>query len=762
MANMRLDAMSVFRKILTRKTKAVVLQTPKPAVNAPSHPPTLGSDWLGDIIKIARITAAASELSPFPFIKGAVNIFIALLEPLQQMQKNKNDYRDLAEEVCKLIVMLRDRALQHTSTVISSPEFTQLCADFVQCMMDIQSEMNEVMRQQSVRMRGYFKASVVQDLIARYKARMESLRLNFMALNIFDIRVQLSDIRLLLDTNDNGHVVKEQQVVLPSMPVPVDLDMTDYKQIAMGDIQVLTEPFIRHRGAKNEDVIYTEDSIACIGSSSKTLRIYRGQDPLQILLNDFKIKSDLRHPYIVQLFGVCKSRRTPGLIFHGELSSCSEYIQGLSHLQAIAFSFRMYRQWQAACQYLSNYKSLGGRFAKEINNVCLEGRFDDCHWYTYLNRSKDLQISVEHPVPRQDNVIAKTYKYSYVPPIPAAHMAMIETVLTDGILPTGFDKKTCLLALYKSMLADAEWTYQLEGLTSSAASWPHHAFIIPLGNLRGGRLTFGDNHPFHWSLTRWDDSYHECAPYKKGDWSRFTILSTTSAEVPYAHRYAWAKFPFNEITDRCMWTWLAQAESLRRQIKQHECTVDDNILIGRQIEYELGFQTAFTKCSYRSELEVVYLFIKNIGSNGLIESYWSTDPEGSQVMTLTETSLLGLQKPSLSMELHAAHWSAGYYEALRLFHRTCGFDPDSNDIAHFLRLPIASFESKDRGLKKCRSRNALQQGNTQERVGRNVKWENGTFVWSPRRSSFSSRYDVRVQPWQWYNKLWDSPQCWLD
>ncbi|KIL59249.1 hypothetical protein M378DRAFT_169515, partial [Amanita muscaria Koide BX008] len=422
----------------------------------------------------------------------------------------------------------------------------------------------------------------------------------------------------------------------------------------------------------------------------------------------------------------------------------------------------MYRQWQSACQYLSKFQPFGCRFANEISNVYLEGRFDDCHWYTYLNQSKDLQLSVEYPTPRQDNVVARSYQYSQVPPISQTDMAMIETVLSIGVLPTNVDNRACLLAFYKSMLADAEWAYQLEDLNSSGASWPRHVFINPLGNLRGGRLVFGKKNTFKWHVTKWEDSNNNyCVSHRLGNWTRFTIPLASSTATPKVCLYAWAKFLSDETTNRHMWTWLAQAETLREQIRKHDCVLDDNILIGRQIEFELSFQSTFLGVSFRPISKVAYLFVKDLDSNGEIETYWSTNAEGLDQMSPTMMTLVGLRKPSVSMELHAVHWSSSYYEALRVFHRACGFDPMSNDVADFLKLPIVRFEANKRTLTKRRSMESLHPGRALERVGRAVRWESDAFIWSRRRSSFSARYDVRVEPWQWYKKLWDSPQCWL-
>ncbi|KIL59250.1 hypothetical protein M378DRAFT_188020 [Amanita muscaria Koide BX008] len=280
------------RKFFSRKPR------PEAASNDRPKPP-LETDWCGDIIKVTTIIANASDLTPFPYIKSAANILVALLEPLQQLQKNKDDFRELAEEICKLLIMLRDRLLQYkTSGSIIPMEFGQVCTDFAQCLVNIQSDMKDIMQQQSVRMRAYFKAGVVKNLLSRYKAQVESLRLNFIMLNIFDMRVQLADIRGLLDSQDDDTTLVEQKVTQgPAAPANhLDLDtISDYKQISVGDLQVITEPIVRHRGVGDDtNDTHTEDLVVKCENVTKTLRIYRGRDHLETLKHDFNIKCKLR------------------------------------------------------------------------------------------------------------------------------------------------------------------------------------------------------------------------------------------------------------------------------------------------------------------------------------------------------------------------------------------------------------------------------------------------------------------------------------
>lgn len=41
------------------------------------------TDWIARAIDIMRLTGSAGEMVAFPYIKGAANVIVALLEPIQ-------------------------------------------------------------------------------------------------------------------------------------------------------------------------------------------------------------------------------------------------------------------------------------------------------------------------------------------------------------------------------------------------------------------------------------------------------------------------------------------------------------------------------------------------------------------------------------------------------------------------------------------------------------------------------------------------------
>lgn len=106
-------------------------------------------------------------------------------------------------------------------------------------------------------------------------------------------------------------------------------------------------------------------------------------------------------------------------------------------------------------------------------------------------------------------------------------------------------------------------------------------FYQPARQPTWSRLVSGKKNTFKWHVTKWDDSDNNyCVSRRLGNWTRFTIPLGSSAATPEVCLYAWAKFLSDETTNRHMWTWLAQAEPLREQIREHDCVLDDNILIG--------------------------------------------------------------------------------------------------------------------------------------------------------------------------------------
>ncbi|KAJ7017337.1 hypothetical protein C8F04DRAFT_920109, partial [Mycena alexandri] len=68
--------------------------------------------------------------------------------------------------------------------------------------------------------------------------------------------------------------------------------------------------------------------------------------------------------------------------------------------------------------------------------------------------------------------------------------------------------------------------------------------------------------------------------------------------------------------------------------------------------------------------------------------YWSLDPSGANRLSTEEATRRGFPAIRLTTKVFGHYWDTSVYAGLRQFHRAKGFDPDSQDIALHLGLPL--------------------------------------------------------------------------
>ncbi|KAJ6580626.1 hypothetical protein B0H19DRAFT_483050 [Mycena capillaripes] len=69
-------------------------------------------------------------------------------------------------------------------------------------------------------------------------------------------------------------------------------------------------------------------------------------------------------------------------------------------------------------------------------------------------------------------------------------------------------------------------------------------------------------------------------------------------------------------------------------------------------------------------------------------AYWSLDASGTERLSMDEAMRLGFPSLKFTTEIRGLSWDASVYAGLRQFHRGKGFDPDSQDVARHLGLPL--------------------------------------------------------------------------
>ena len=100
------------------------------------------SEWLDNLVVVTKLVHDAGELAPFPYIKFTASVILRVLEVIragsltlshvadlstrnsfQLVQKNRDDFEELAKSIVDIIVNIRDVLLAH-------PGVSDLCSNF--------------------------------------------------------------------------------------------------------------------------------------------------------------------------------------------------------------------------------------------------------------------------------------------------------------------------------------------------------------------------------------------------------------------------------------------------------------------------------------------------------------------------------------------------------------------------------------------------------------------------------------------------------
>ncbi|KAJ6564842.1 hypothetical protein B0H19DRAFT_1259247 [Mycena capillaripes] len=63
------------------------------------------SDWFAPSILTARTVTAVAECLPFPYVKSVFGIVVFLLETIEKVKKNRDDLKDLCENITEIAVI---------------------------------------------------------------------------------------------------------------------------------------------------------------------------------------------------------------------------------------------------------------------------------------------------------------------------------------------------------------------------------------------------------------------------------------------------------------------------------------------------------------------------------------------------------------------------------------------------------------------------------------------------------------------------------
>ncbi|KAJ7765952.1 P-loop containing nucleoside triphosphate hydrolase protein, partial [Mycena maculata] len=179
----------------TRESRVTTKESTAPVTKTPSKSSV---DWLGTSLLAAKTIAAGGEMLPFPYVKGAFDIVVIMLEIVEKVKKNREDMKELCEDTVEIIKIVQGQIKVHGDT--AAVKFKGLCEDLKRCLQDILNAI-EPFEKEPHGFHSRFK-EVVQwgrtaDQIARYQKRIQTLRSNFVLTATMDINFQVHKLTTL-------------------------------------------------------------------------------------------------------------------------------------------------------------------------------------------------------------------------------------------------------------------------------------------------------------------------------------------------------------------------------------------------------------------------------------------------------------------------------------------------------------------------------------------------------------------------------------
>ncbi|KAJ7278926.1 hypothetical protein C8J57DRAFT_1465179 [Mycena rebaudengoi] len=166
------------------------------AAAVPSPSAGVSPDRLANLILTSKTIVAAAELLPFPYVKGALGPVRPILEAVQKMAKNKEDFTELCASIVELITMLQKEISRHgTDGASGLAEFCEklernLTQTFTVCSVKLSRDLrNSKKKGFHARIKEFGWSTSIGDELNRYKNRVHELRLNFITLSVAELNI---------------------------------------------------------------------------------------------------------------------------------------------------------------------------------------------------------------------------------------------------------------------------------------------------------------------------------------------------------------------------------------------------------------------------------------------------------------------------------------------------------------------------------------------------------------------------------------------
>ncbi|KAJ7104954.1 hypothetical protein C8R44DRAFT_886965 [Mycena epipterygia] len=196
--------------------------------SATSSASSARADWLDISLLTAKTITAAAECVPFPYVKGVCGTVVVLLETIEKVKKNRDDWKELCETTMNIITIVHSQLLVHGDS--GATHFKQLCEELekyiqsfsVEILAYLHSFLQEaydgaqLLHKEPKGFRGWINKIVklrsTSDEISKYGKTIQELRSNFVLAATMGVNFHLAKALPIVPLNSNVWVYLQNLV----------------------------------------------------------------------------------------------------------------------------------------------------------------------------------------------------------------------------------------------------------------------------------------------------------------------------------------------------------------------------------------------------------------------------------------------------------------------------------------------------------------------------------------------------------------------
>ncbi|KAF7331347.1 hypothetical protein MKEN_00012400 [Mycena kentingensis (nom. inval.)] len=464
-----------------------------------------------------------------------------------------------------------------------------------------------------------------------------------------------------------------------------------FRSIPLGDIELHSELVTTIRGHE----IYQSAGrpkmyAARLRGREMTAAFYSGTTGAKEWAEEMKVARAVRHPNLLQLFGVFVEEGLDlrAAVYHGSVVSLLDLWR---EFRSTPLSrVELLHHWST--QFWDASKSIGEALGKPVSDV------DFSVFFRQSNGRLCLQVN-------------PTITSPHVPRYHPTYFSRLFSTTESGRSFAGADFWDMYQACLKSRPdSPGAWTWSHRWKPPTwgdvpFATWIAALYLESFCLVANTRVEPSSSHSIqkaHWTYL--DPISERCFSSREVErlstgWARYR-----SADVPD---------PFDSPNHRislelaCGWNteilWASQATNLHHRLRADRRRRERYALV-ENIHVDVGFLP-----NAASESLNAYCFLAPASTvfqpDNLIASvaYWSMDPTGNERLSTADARRLGLPELSISAYIQGTKYPDAFYDEIDAFHRAKGFDPDSADVARHLGLPVFELTPSARPRTRCGS-----------------------------------------------------------